>query len=501
MKSYRQKILVLLAGMLVALLLLEAGLRVVGDVYLHRERRPGVPERGRPARLQTGCEGCKTILCLGDSYTYGMGSSEGKDYPSQLETMLNAGGTAARYTVFNGGKGGANSSMLLDELPGYLEAVEPDLVVVLLGGANLWDYSGYVSHKHRHSARGSLFELIHRIRTIRLVSHLLHKLQQKTRQDTRESMEYVGVRTALDLYLRWLSSRSPAERGRAARSSHFTHGTQALALGQYEAALGHFSKGVKAAPTHSSNYWGMGYANHGLRRHEVAERWYRKCSEINPRDPNSFFGIGQLHYDKMIFGDRREAWFRRGIKADPRFGANYCKLGDSLMMRKHPDHEGALALLKRGIELAPDYLNCYEALLAYYHDHGDKQEMEVLLRRLSKRSRVAESYLAVLSAHGPQAEILSWIKADLNRIVDLIEASGARVVFQLYPNKSPANRIIAEVALDRQLPLVKQLEIFARVAPDARDRKRLFLPDNHCSDEGNRLVAQNLARKIRALGD
>lgn len=46
-----------------------------------------------------------TILCLGDSFTQGIGAGPDQDYPAQLKKLLNSN-TAKKFRVINIGMGG-----------------------------------------------------------------------------------------------------------------------------------------------------------------------------------------------------------------------------------------------------------------------------------------------------------------------------------------------------------------------------------------------------------
>jgi lysophospholipase L1-like esterase len=74
-----------------------------------------------------------TILCVGDSNTYGFNVDPDQSYPSQLERRLNG---AAR--VINLGFPGVNSSQLQARLPRMLAATQPDIVFALVGVTDLW---------------------------------------------------------------------------------------------------------------------------------------------------------------------------------------------------------------------------------------------------------------------------------------------------------------------------------------------------------------------------
>lgn len=71
-----------------------------------------------------------TIICFGDSLTYGTGASKGMDYPSQLSKMI-AG------PVINAGVSGDTTARALQRLARDVLAKSPNLVMLTLGGNDL----------------------------------------------------------------------------------------------------------------------------------------------------------------------------------------------------------------------------------------------------------------------------------------------------------------------------------------------------------------------------
>jgi len=69
----------------------------------------------------------KTIVCFGDSLTFGYGVSPGEDYPSQLSKMLNA-------PIINAGVDGDTSATALTRLEADVLEKDPFLVIVELTG-------------------------------------------------------------------------------------------------------------------------------------------------------------------------------------------------------------------------------------------------------------------------------------------------------------------------------------------------------------------------------
>jgi len=68
-----------------------------------------------------------TLLCLGDSLTFGYGASAGMSYPEQLEALTG-------HVTQNAGVNGDTSQGALARLPGLLQANTPGLLLVSIGG-------------------------------------------------------------------------------------------------------------------------------------------------------------------------------------------------------------------------------------------------------------------------------------------------------------------------------------------------------------------------------
>jgi acyl-CoA thioesterase-1 len=68
-----------------------------------------------------------TLLCLGDSLTFGYGASAGAGYPQQLQQITG-------YVTQNAGVNGDTADGALARLPGLLQKNTPGLVLVSIGG-------------------------------------------------------------------------------------------------------------------------------------------------------------------------------------------------------------------------------------------------------------------------------------------------------------------------------------------------------------------------------
>ena len=74
--------------------------------------------------------GSQTIICFGDSLTYGTGAGQDMDYPSQLSKMIGK-------PVINAGVSGNTSARALQRLERDVLSESPDLVLITLGGNDL----------------------------------------------------------------------------------------------------------------------------------------------------------------------------------------------------------------------------------------------------------------------------------------------------------------------------------------------------------------------------
>lgn len=72
----------------------------------------------------------QTIICFGDSLTYGTGAGRGMDYPSQLSKMIGK-------PVINAGVPGDTTQRALQRLERDVLFKAPDLVLITLGGNDL----------------------------------------------------------------------------------------------------------------------------------------------------------------------------------------------------------------------------------------------------------------------------------------------------------------------------------------------------------------------------
>lgn len=99
----KQKMFLPLLGLIMLPLLFEACLRIGSLIYY----RLGTNYSGRTVPSNEGNNKIK-ILCLGDSFCFGLGTFFNNSFPSQLEKLLNRN-YGERFIVYNKGKDAFNT--------------------------------------------------------------------------------------------------------------------------------------------------------------------------------------------------------------------------------------------------------------------------------------------------------------------------------------------------------------------------------------------------------
>jgi lysophospholipase L1-like esterase len=143
-------------GLLAALALAEVGLRLAAS----RVERSTSQAAGGVAF---------DILCVGDSYTYGLGSEDGKGYPEHLQDLLDQAWGPGAARVHNAGLPGQNSSQAADSLPAHLARVAPELVILLVGHNNTWNFNDLHLAPGEGEAVTRGAGLLGRLRVVRLL--------------------------------------------------------------------------------------------------------------------------------------------------------------------------------------------------------------------------------------------------------------------------------------------------------------------------------------------
>ncbi|PLX07023.1 MAG: hypothetical protein C0596_12885 [Marinilabiliales bacterium] len=163
--------------MVVVLLLLEVSLRIVGYIYTEKQNSPEIQNNDEKF----------VVLCIGDSFTYGVGSTKGNTYPEQLQHILEEQ-TDKEVIVVNRGRCAQNTTQAMEKLQEDLNSCNTDLVIMLFGMANSWNYYGYTK-------ADTYWE---RIRVVKLFRRIRYNLKYKGASSDTESTVFDFALSFLD---------------------------------------------------------------------------------------------------------------------------------------------------------------------------------------------------------------------------------------------------------------------------------------------------------------
>ncbi|MBU1044922.1 MAG: tetratricopeptide repeat protein [Candidatus Omnitrophica bacterium] len=107
-------------------------------------------QRNQAANSENTENVCK-IICLGDSFTYGLGASRENSYPAQMEKILNQSRQNKIFLVKNLGIPGETLSQTLIKLDKAVKEFQPDIVIILSGINDTWSLPRYCKFRFSKS--------------------------------------------------------------------------------------------------------------------------------------------------------------------------------------------------------------------------------------------------------------------------------------------------------------------------------------------------------------
>jgi hypothetical protein len=125
-RTLRQALIAFVATLLVIEVGLQLASLVARPLLMRKSNRDASPD-------------AITILCVGDSHTYGAPLPDEESYPSQLQVLLDERYPEWEFNVVNLGFPGVNSAFVASRLESQLQQVQPHLVMVSGGSNNIWN--------------------------------------------------------------------------------------------------------------------------------------------------------------------------------------------------------------------------------------------------------------------------------------------------------------------------------------------------------------------------
>jgi len=312
--SLRQKIALIIFGLFLTLIILETGLRLGGFIILSLQERRNL--------LSIKQRGEYRIICLGESTTQGQ-------YPSYLEAVLNQRNIGIKFSVIDKGIAGTNTGFIVSQLEANLDKYQPDLVVTMMG---INDYEVHISYEAGSANQITLF--FKSFRTYKLARLLwLHIITK-----AKEMGFYKPQKN------NWFIKRFEHNLQETRLKAAYTKEDNLI---QQETS---FKKALELNPQNDQAYTGLGwlYINQG--KLIEAEQAFKKALELNPSSDQAFVGLGLLYLRQGKFIEAEQA-FKKALELNPQNEWADVKLGWLYLSQvKHAEAEQAF---KKALELNP----------------------------------------------------------------------------------------------------------------------------------------------------
>ena len=377
-----KKIAALFLGMILSLVILEAGLNLGGFIQSSRQESKNL----RSVKQK----GAYRILCLGESTTAGQ-------YPSFLEQVLNQRNIGVRFSVIDKGMVCVSTPAILSRVESYLAEYHPDMVVAMMGINDK-------SVKYYGDIPESDTWLFRHCRTYRfgriLYMHFLNKLRKKdiyasditefggTTQPedagTISEKENLSNKTSAEK-LAQLDFKG-AERADGPISSYLKDGkisqteaslkeailrdpenekvyAELTKLYQLQSKAFHaedfFKKAIELDPKNANAYVGLGRFYLLQKKSLQAEDSFKKAIELDPENTNAYVGLGYFFQERGEIS-QAEDFFKKAIEINPRNDKAYAGLGG--LYRGQGKFQEAEDSFKKAIEINPEYAKAYAGL-------------------------------------------------------------------------------------------------------------------------------------------
>lgn len=448
----------LAVGTVLTLVLAELGFRLIEPMF----DRTGPPSADAAAT---------TILCEGDSFTYGIG---GEAYPQQLDRILDerAGGDHTR--VVNKGIPGLNTTVLADQLEAHIDEYDPDVVVVLIGENNSWNTIQVAD------ADESL--------ATRIDSALMHSRVYKFVRVAVIGVDHTTFHEA--------AAEASLELQRNANS--FLESPEKIGLKGPGSEGGHPPMSVDIDPADVAEFMG-GVAHMEAGRYPEAVAVFEAVVAKHPELPVAYSSLGAslMRLDRL---DEAAEVLRRGTQAprDAYTEEVYYELGSALTRADKKDE--AIAAWREGLGLYPQSQPMYWAMARAFQEKGDLWGALALEETVpALADNPMHRYLKELSSKLGGADALARVSADfrrdMHRIVDIAERRGVKLIFASYPDVVYDE--VRDVGAARKVPFIDFRPKF-----EARftSRDEYISADRcHCNTLGYALMAEVLADEVQRM--
>jgi tetratricopeptide (TPR) repeat protein len=117
---------------------------------------------------------------------------------------------------------------------------------------------------------------------------------------------------------------------------------------------------------------GIAYLDLQMKRFEEAKDWYRRATEMEPDDPESYYSIGVIDWTQT-YVPRQEERAKLGMKPEESLPARDNKLCSILREKNSAKIQDGIDNLNKALQLRPDYDDAMAYMNLMYRERADVQ--------------------------------------------------------------------------------------------------------------------------------
>jgi tetratricopeptide (TPR) repeat protein len=117
---------------------------------------------------------------------------------------------------------------------------------------------------------------------------------------------------------------------------------------------------------------GIAYIDLQMKRYDEAKAYYRKATELEPEDPESYYSIGVIDWTET-YQPRQEERAKLGFKPEASLPAKNPNVCDMLRAKNWDKVQEGIDNLNKAIQLCPDYDDAMAYMNLMYRERADLQ--------------------------------------------------------------------------------------------------------------------------------
>jgi tetratricopeptide (TPR) repeat protein len=347
---FHQKIALIILGLFLTVVVLEAGLRLGGFIVL------SVQELRNRQSLQQ--KDTYRILCLGESTTAGQ-------YPSYLEEILNQRNAGIKFSVIDKGVGGTETSIILSKLESNLATYNPGMVIAMIG-INDQQIARYNNIPFFHA------RLFQHLRSYRFLLVLYSRVSEKLKIPARPPQQQNSLAQAEERFKKDIA-RDPGN-----AHAYVTLGQAYFQQGNFSRAEDSFKNAIKLDPRNDEAYVELGKLYRDQRRLFQVEESFQKAIALNSQEYRAWMGLGRPYITQHQLSQAEDS-FKKAIELNPKNDAAHVGLGWVFWSRRQ--FSQAEDLFRKAIALNPKNDEAFSGLGRVYRNRGKLSQAEEYLKK------------------------------------------------------------------------------------------------------------------------